>query len=82
MNEENIDLRDNSISDTDAGKVTGGKSQGIGDNSVSCPKCGKYSNVHKTGNTKTTFFGLLKMYEWHCGICGHNFWESADRNND
>ena len=77
MAEENRNLNENSVNDKDLGKVTGGTNTSIGDKkTIPCHKCHKSNNVHLTGKTKSSFFGLFKMYEWHCGNCGNTFWDN------
>lgn len=73
MQEENRKLNESIIKDDNLGNVTGGKIGG-GCAEAICPKCSNYTSTYKTGRTKSRFFGLLTMYEWHCGNCGEDFW--------
>ena len=77
MKEESGKLNGNSINDENLVNVTGGWVQtGGGKKGTPCEKCGKSTGTCKTGRTKEYFFGLFTKYEWHCSICGHNFWAS------
>ncbi|MCR5473779.1 MAG: hypothetical protein K6F28_01100 [Lachnospiraceae bacterium] len=76
MNESEKILSENSINDKELGEVNGGLH--IGSTATVCPNCGS-KNIYYTGETKKTFFGLLTLYKWHCGACGHDTWLSTSK---
>ena len=82
MNEKERILSEGSIDDKDLGEVTGGVFKGSSASSVKktkvCPKC-KSKNVGYTGVTEKAFFGIITRYKWHCGACGHDFFEYSDK---
>ena len=74
MSEDIRDLTGKKFDDKDMEEVTGGKKKKHGGGNRVCSNCRTDTNNYPTGRTETFLFGLLTRAEYHCGNCGHNFW--------